>query len=130
MVILVKRWFYPASCFGPFIIIRERDYNQAVLNHEYIHYLQQKEMLFIGAYIMYIIEFLCKLVIYIDLRDPKNWIKNTYVNISFEREAHAMQPLVGYCGHRKPFSHFKCIYLKKSLKYAKPSDIARRLGFK
>jgi len=130
MVIIVKKWIYPASCLGPFIIIRERDYNKVVLNHEYIHFMQQKEMLFIGAYVMYLIEFVCKLFVYVDFRSPKTWIKNAYINISFEREAHAMQPLVGYCGHRKPYAHFKCIYLKNSLKYAKSNNIASRLGFK
>lgn len=116
-VIIVPHWFFPASCLGPFIVIRERDYNQSVLNHEYIHYLQQKEMLFVGAYFMYMFEFICKLIVYANFKDLKNWYKNAYINISFEREAHAMQPMLGYCGNRKRFAHFKCVYMKNGLKF-------------
>lgn len=110
-VITVKKWFFPASCIGPFIIIRESNYHQEVLNHEYIHYLQQKSMLFIGAYILYALEFICKLFYY------KFHVKNAYINVSFEREAHAMQPMIGYCGYRKPYAHLKCIYMKDSLRF-------------
>jgi hypothetical protein len=120
-VITVPKWFFPASCIGSFIIIRERDYNQAVLNHEYIHYMQQREMFFIGAYILYILEFTCKFFYYFKIKDIPRGIKNAYINVSFEREAHSMQPMIGYCGHRKKYSHFQCIYMKNytGLKFRK-----------
>ena len=118
-VIVVPRWFFPASCMGPVIVIRERDYNAAVANHEYIHYLQQKEMLFIFAYIMYIVEFICKFFYYFNIRDFRRGLKNAYINVSFEREAHSMQPMIGYCGHRKAYSHFYCVFMKNGLKYRK-----------
>lgn len=113
IVLVIKRWFYAGSCIGPFIIIREKDYSVVLLNHETIHYEQQKELWFIGAYVMYTLEFLFKIFYY------KFNIKDAYLNVSFEREAFSMQPLIGYVGHRKPFANFKCIYLKASLKWRK-----------
>jgi hypothetical protein len=106
MVILLNRWFYSASTFFGLIIIRRKDYSIELLNHEYIHVKQQKELLFVGAYIIYILEFIVKLFWY------RN-IKLAYANISFEREAKAFRHVIGYAAHRKPYSFRHLIYVRK-----------------
>jgi hypothetical protein len=105
MVFLLDNWFYSGSCIGPFIIIRSRDYNITLLNHEMIHRAQQIEMLFILAYLLYAIEFIVKVIYY-------RSFKLAYVNVSFEREAYLFQNTIGYLSKRKPYQHLRLIYLK------------------
>ena len=69
-------------------------------NHEYIHSLQQKEMLFIGFYLCYFIEWLYHLA---RLHD----FLKAYYAISFEREAYAMQEDPNYKYKRKKFASFR-----------------------
>lgn len=67
------------------------------LNHEKIHTAQMKELLFIGFYIWYLVEWLCLLIKY----------KNTheaYRNIRFEKEAYANQYNLEYLKNRSHFS--------------------------
>ena len=52
-----------------------------MMNHERIHTAQQREMLFVFFYLVYVIEWLVRL--------PMKG--NAYRNISFEREAYANQ---------------------------------------
>lgn len=107
MVITPKYLWTSAVTIGPFILIRERNYSKTILNHEYIHYKQQLELLFIFAYLVYVIEFIIKFIYYrFDLRIA-------YKNISFEREAYSMQNVIGYCGHRKPYSWVQLMYIPK-----------------
>ena len=89
IVFIVKRFWYSAICLGPFVIIRERDYSTELLHHETIHYEQQKEMLFVFAYIWYLIEFLLKSIYYFNFRKG-------YEAISFEREAVSYANIIGY----------------------------------
>lgn len=72
-----------------------------VINHERIHTAQQIELLFIPFYILYILEWLFRLVQYRNLHDA-------YVNISFEREAYSNGHNLTYLPNRKPFEwrHF------------------------
>lgn len=105
MVILVDWLWFAAITFGPFIFIRKKDYHIVLLNHEYIHLYQQKELFFAGAYVVYVVEYFCKLLYY-------RSFKKAYYNVSFEREAFLCQNVVGYCANRKPFTSFKFIYVK------------------
>jgi len=66
--------------------------------HEYIHWQQQKEMLGIGFYLWYFIEWIIKLFIY---------GSRAYQNISFEREAYGNEKNVNYVHPR--FGWFKYI---------------------
>ena len=66
-------------------------------NHEYIHYAQEKELLFIGFYILYAFEFILALLWFM------NWHK-AYRNVSFEREAYCHQDDLNYLRHRKHFA--------------------------
>ncbi|MDE5840178.1 MAG: hypothetical protein K2H49_04590, partial [Muribaculaceae bacterium] len=53
-----------------------------VVNHERIHNAQMRDLLFIPFYIVYVLEWLVRLVQF------GSWHK-AYMNISFEREAYA-----------------------------------------
>lgn len=70
--------------------------------HESIHTEQMKDLLYIGFYMWYIIEWVIRLF-------GKG---NAYRNISFEREAYANQQKTYYLNSRKRFAFFK--YLKKN----------------
>lgn len=82
-----------------------------IVNHEKIHWKQQLEMLIIGFYIWYGIEFLIRLIIWIFTFFSKNWLP--YNNLSFEREAHNHDDELDYLTRRKKFSWMKYIFHKK-----------------
>ena len=86
----------------PFIILRNKDFknNKILINHEKIHLRQQLELLIIFFYIWYVVEYYYWLV----------KLKNkhlAYRNISFEREAYAMEEDLNYLENRKIWSFFK-----------------------
>lgn len=62
-------------------------------NHEYIHTLQQRELLYLFFYLAYAIEWGVRLVQYRSLTQ-------SYFNISFEREAYANEHNLRYRRHR------------------------------
>lgn len=68
-----------------------------LLVHEEIHSRQQKEMLVVFFFLWYGLEFLVRLIQYM------NWDK-AYRNISFEREAYANQDKTGYLSERRRFA--------------------------
>ena len=67
------------------------------MRHEYIHTLQQREMLFVAFFVFYAAEWLVRLVQYGNLL-------SAYRNISFEREAYDRQAQLRYPAKRKPFA--------------------------
>ena len=71
-----------------------------VLNHESIHTKQQKELLFIPFYILYILEWLFRLLQYRNQHEA-------YMNISFEREAYKYGHDLSYLSKRKAYSWIK-----------------------
>lgn len=71
--------------------------NEVDKNHEYIHTLQQREMLYIGFMLWYNIEWLINLLRY------RNVMK-AYYNINFEREAYMMERNLAYREQRRPFA--------------------------
>ena len=101
-VILIKRHpmgkSYLAIClFG--LVFSVRPLNAAEYNHERIHAVQQKELLYLPFFVWYVIEWLILLVIY---RDGKK----AYRNIRFEKEAYNHQNDLDYLKKRKHF-HYK-----------------------
>ncbi|MBQ7181901.1 MAG: hypothetical protein IJR87_11525 [Bacteroidaceae bacterium] len=88
------------------LVFARRDYGvlgPKELNHEYIHTLQQREMLFVAFYVWYVLEWLVRLVQY---RHPRL----AYRNISMEREAYAMQADFQYRLHRPLFAWRKWLF--------------------
>lgn len=78
-----------------------KELSKSTLNHEAIHTAQMKELLYIGFYLWYVIEWLIKLFVYSR--------KEAYRNISFEREAYDHQHDYGYLKKRKHFAWWRRI---------------------
>ena len=93
--------FWAINLFGyVFCRVDQGRLPEAAKNHEYIHSMQQKEMLFIGFYVWYVIEWLYHLI------RLRNFMK-AYYALSFEREAYAMQEDLNYKYKRKKFASFR-----------------------
>ena len=93
---------YTAITIYPFIVLkhkRQKD-DMILINHEKIHLRQQLELLVIGFYLWYFIEFLLRLIKF------KNWCR-AYLNISFEREAYKNENDLNYLKSRSLWSFFK-----------------------
>lgn len=98
--ILPPKGFKCINLFG--ILFCRKQLNEIDINHETIHTKQGQELLWIGFYLWYLIEYLIRLIIYRD-----TWM--AYKNISFEREAYYNQSDLFYLNRRKHYSWFKCI---------------------
>ena len=81
------------NLFG--LVLSRRPLSKVERNHEYIHTLQQRELLWVGFYLWYMIEWMIKLCV-------RRSAKRAYFTISFEREAYAHQRDLDYRHHR-PF---------------------------
>ena len=93
---------FMAMSFCGIIFVREkyRGYEntlvfQRMVNHEAIHFEQQKELLFIGFFVLYVLEWMFRLVFH---------TRTAYRGISFEREAYAHETDTEYLSRRKRFS--------------------------
>lgn len=86
---------YTAITLYPFVFLKDADLkkNEVLLNHEKIHLKQQIELLVVGFYFWYVIEFLIRYLYY------KSW-HMAYKNISFEREAYAKENDLNYLKSR------------------------------
>ena len=80
---------FAKRCYG--------DLPEYVQNHEYIHTMQMREMLYIFFYLCYLVEWLVKILIY---RNPII----AYKNIGFEREAYENHYNPLYRHHRRHFA--------------------------
>ena len=77
----------------PFIILSE-EVDEYTMNHELIHFEQQKELFVVGFYALYVYDFLKGMIIY----------KNkdlAYFLIRFEQEAYNYQNDLGYIMDRE-----------------------------
>lgn len=99
--VVIKSRLAPKSyCINIFGTIWSRDINwidEKVINHERIHTAQMRELLFVPFYIIYVLEWLVRLLQYRDR-------KKAYLNISFEREAYANGDDLSYLPRRRPFA--------------------------
>jgi len=86
--------FKAMNLFG--IIFAREQLNEIDINHEKIHTAQMKDLLFIGFYIWYLIEWIWNLFEY------RNFIE-AYKHISFEKEAYAQQDNKYYLSYRDHF---------------------------
>lgn len=86
----------------PFILVnKDFDISEIDINHEKIHFQQQKELLIIPFYLWYWIEFLIKWVKYRFNFDI------AYLSISFEKEAYTNEADLGYLKGRNPLKFLK-----------------------
>ena len=107
-------WFFRVGGISlfPFIVLREKYLSKyanwgvlrkRIINHETIHFQQQLELLVIPFYIIYILEYAIKALIYFN-------IKKAYRNISFEREAFDNELDFDYLKNRKRYNWIKLIF--------------------
>ncbi|WP_026814537.1 hypothetical protein [Arenibacter certesii] len=111
MIIVFKHLFYKnyvGLSLWPFIIVKNLELkNDAVLiNHEKIHLKQQRELLIIPFYLIYLLEGLIRFFIYFDAY-------TAYRNISFEREAYCNESNLLYLQQRSPYSFIKYLWGEK-----------------
>lgn len=92
----IKGGFYAINIFG--IIFSVQELNAEELNHERIHTAQQRELLYVGFYVWYALEWLCLMIKY------RNGIK-AYFNIRFEKEAYRHQNNLLYLKFRKHYHY-------------------------
>lgn len=85
------------NLFGTFWARNTSWIDKYVINHERIHTAQMRELLFVPFYILYVTEWIVRLIQY------RNRHK-AYMNISFEREAYANDRNLTYLKSRPPFS--------------------------
>ena len=91
----------------PFIILREKHKDNYLINtHERIHIEQQRELFVVFFYLIYILEFLIKSLLWLSFKDA-------YYKISFEREAYANQYDINYIEHRNKYAWLGFILNKK-----------------
>ena len=95
----------------PFIILREKynstdrfwvERNRKIINHETIHFQQALELGVILFYLIYVLEYIVKALLYLN-------IQKGYYNISFEREAYANDINLDYLKTRKRYNWIKLI---------------------
>lgn len=100
MFLLVNKYVFGRRFVGvavwPFIIIKYRKLKDDTIfmNHERIHLRQQLELLILPFYVIYMIEFLFRLLQYRDRY-------TAYRNISFEREAYENEKNINYISERR-----------------------------
>lgn len=107
-MIIIENKFLPPKGYRAvtllnFVFVRKGTrLTDTLLRHESIHWEQEKELLFVFFCLLYVTEFMLRLVQY------KNW-HTAYRNISFEREAYAHQDDVRYLENRRHYTWFRFI---------------------
>lgn len=97
------RGFKCINLFGILFVREGCVMTQTDFNHEAIHTAQMKELLYIPFYLLYLMEWLWKLLKY---RDGSK----AYRDLSHEREAYDNQANPNYLTNRKPYNQFKEIW--------------------
>lgn len=101
MSMIVKSRLIPKDiCVNVFGTLWMRDsswIDKYVINHECIHTAQQRELLWIPFYILYLLEWCVRMFI------ERN-AHRAYMSISFEREAYAHGRDLGYLSKRKHYN--------------------------
>jgi hypothetical protein len=95
-VIILPNLSVNAMAIYPFILLKNKNQKQDVelINHEKIHHRQQLELLLLGFYFLYLVNYLFNLLKY------KNHYQ-AYYNISFEKEAYKHEKELNYLTNRK-----------------------------
>lgn len=104
-VLPIGKKFHAINLFG--VLFAKGECDKFVINHEYIHSMQMREMLYVFFYLWYVLEWIVRLFI------NRN-VYAAYRNISFEREAYDRQYDLNYRTHRRHFASFKYLTSSKS----------------
>jgi hypothetical protein len=90
--VIPPKGFAATNLFGILFVKKEAVITERMINHERIHTARMKELLYAFFYIMYVFERLIKLL---------KHGKESYCNISFEREAYGNDDNLDYLKTRK-----------------------------
>lgn len=88
--------------FGLFLTRDKSWIDKYVINHEKIHTAQQRELLWIPFYVIYMIEWLIRLCRF-------GSCNSAYMNISFEREAYSNGKNLDYLSSRKKYAQWRTL---------------------
>lgn len=111
-MIIVKNKIIPFGSYSTInlfgILFTKSDYLSPItINHERIHTKQMLELLIVGYYLWYIIE-------YIIVRFCHKKQNDAYHDISFEEEAHNNDNNLHYLDNRKHFAWWKYVRLRSA----------------
>lgn len=90
--------YHAINLFG--VVFAKGACSPVTVNHEKIHTAQMRELLYVGFYVAYVIEWLIRLASYGNAY-------MAYKNISFEREAYANERDTAYPASRRRFAFLK-----------------------
>lgn len=99
--IIPFKGFKAINLFGVLFVRKGCYMSEKDLNHERIHSEQMKEMLFIGFYIWYFVEWLIEIF---------HYGSTAYHTNTFEREAFDNDDNLTYLDNRKPFEWLKYVF--------------------
>lgn len=89
---------YKAMAVGPFILVKNgATMTDVDINHEAIHWEQQKELVIVGFYLLYVVVFVYQLI------RTGQW-KRAYRRICFEREAYDNEQNQDYIKQRRHYA--------------------------
>ena len=104
--IIPFKGYMAINLFG--VLFVRKEYKGAIddidLNHEAIHTEQIKELFFIFFYIIYVLEWLYRLLFTKD-----RFSHMAYRNISFEKEAYNNESNLNYLQNRKSFAQWRVV---------------------
>lgn len=92
----IKGGYYAINIFG--IIFSTQKLDAVDMNHERIHTAQMRELLYIGFYLWYVVEWFILFIKY------HNGV-TAYFHIRFEQEAYKHQSDLTYLKHRKHYRY-------------------------
>ena len=97
---------YTAMTVWPWIFVRKgRRITTTLMTHERLHGEQQKEMLLVGFFLWYVIEYLIRLLLAFSHR-------KAYRGVSFEKEAYENQCDLAYLYSRKRYAWLRYVFTK------------------
>lgn len=107
---IIKNKFIPfkgyklMNFFGIIFQRNDTKVTEEEYNHEKIHLKQMQEMLWIGFYLWYVLEYICIMFSFKHRRQ-----NDKYHDVSFEEEAYDNDQNLDYCKTRKHYAWFKYI---------------------
>lgn len=100
-ILPIGKGFGAINLFGVLFAKTDMNLTREVINHEKIHTAQMRELLYVPFYLIYVLEWLIRLVQF------RGKVYESYYNISFEKEAYRHGEDLDYLKHRRRFSQWR-----------------------
>lgn len=100
-ILPIGRHYGAINLFGVIFAHHDMSLTRQVLNHEAIHTAQMREMLYLPFYLLYVLEWLWRLI------QTRGNSFEAYRRISFEREAYRCDHDQKYLSRRRPFAQYR-----------------------